>query len=139
MSCLCADPNATLCAEKWCACCYSCCMDEQSKVMAVMKHFAAEPVSRARVGVLQRLVGRCVLAGTQEQALYAPSTGKPCVYYHIKVEEQHEEQVYVTDTDQDGNACGGHYETTYTWVPIFEEEHGQDFYIQDGAAKLVRI
>jgi hypothetical protein len=66
-------------------CCYSCCMGEQSKVAVVMRHFDAKPVSRANVGVLERLVGRCVLAGPRELALYAPSTGMPCVYYHIKV------------------------------------------------------
>jgi hypothetical protein len=106
-------------------------MSERTKVGFVMQHFNPKPVSRASVGVLERLVGRCILAGGEAEALYNPATGAPCVYYHIKIEEEHERQVYVDDGEG-----GGHYETETYYVTVFEEEHGQDFYVQDGTAKL---
>ena len=127
MSCLCADKNASTCSEQWCACCYSCCMDERSKTHAVMAHFGAKPVSRANVGVLERLVGRVVLAGTQAEALYAPTTGKPCVYYRVKVEQEFED----IRRDNEGNT-----HRSFRWQTIVEDERFVDFYLQDGGRKI---
>jgi hypothetical protein len=97
-------------------------MSEKTKVGLVMQHYQAKPVSRASVGMLERLVGRCILAGGAAEALYNPATGAPCAYYHIKIEEVHYEG---------GESGRGKY-----YVTVFEEEHSQDFYVQDGAAKL---
>lgn len=52
----------------------------------VLDQFPAVPASRAIDGALQKLVGRVVVAG--QQPFFSPATGKPCVYFHLVVEEE---------------------------------------------------
>lgn len=66
-------------------CCY-CCLSEEAKVGRVLEKFSPAPVSQAKDGMLQKLVGRVVLAGTQP--FYAPGSGRPCVWYRVEVFEE---------------------------------------------------
>ena len=52
----------------------------------VLDKFAAVPASRALDGGLQKLVGRIVVAG--QSPFFSPATGKPCVYFHLVIEEE---------------------------------------------------
>jgi hypothetical protein len=118
-------------AEACCSCCYECCLNEDLKVEKVVKHFTPKRLASARsleaVGMLQHVVGRCVLAGGQKQALYTPGTSQPCVYYNLVVEEER----MIASPGAYG-ATDLHIEHTV----MFKEEHGQDFYLQDEEVKL---
>ena len=61
-------------------------LNEGDKVGRVLGKFAPLPVSQAQDNTLQKLVGRCVLAGNEP--FYAPGSGRPCVYYHVTVHEE---------------------------------------------------
>jgi hypothetical protein len=105
------------------------------KVEKVMQHFipkrlAHDPYFEC-VGMLQRIVGRCVLAGGQSEALYTPSTCQPCVYYNLVVEEEWE--TISVSRDDKGHTSRN---VSIDFKVIFKEEHGQDFYLQDGDVKL---
>ena len=69
-------------------CCF-CCLDEGAKVGRVLEKFGATPASRAEPGSLCKAVGRVVLAGNVP--FYAPGSGRPCVWYHVTVEQEFEE------------------------------------------------
>ena len=65
----------------------------------VLEKFSPAPVSQAKDGMLQKLVGRVVLAGTQP--FYAPGSGRPCVWYRVEVSE---ERIRIREErDADGN------------------------------------
>lgn len=77
----------------------------------VLDKFAAVPVSEAKDGTLQKLVGRVVLAGSQP--FYAPGSGRPAVWYRVEV---FEERVRMQErTDAEGNVS--HVEETF-WESI---------------------
>jgi hypothetical protein len=65
-----------------------CCSSEDQKVEKILRKFPGQPVRNAQDNMLQKLVGRVVVAGDQNNLLYAPASGKPCVYFHIEVEEE---------------------------------------------------
>jgi hypothetical protein len=103
-----------------------------------MKKFAPVPVSAATIGTLSKLVGRVVLAGDRTQYLYAPNSGKPCVYYRIKIEEERMETVTYWDEEGvgDNKRRVQRTRTEERWHQIIDTQHGVDFYLQDGNAKL---
>jgi len=90
--------------------------------------FPARAVRDNVDNMLQKLVGRVVAAGSQQQMLYSPAGGKPCVYFHIKVEEE----IRVKEVDAEDGAVT--YRTE--WQEIAEAEQCRDFYIQDGVVKI---
>lgn len=57
----------------------------------------------------------------------APGSGRPCVYYRVKVEQEFEE----LDEDQDGRI-----RRSFRWKTIATDEQFVDFYLQDGASKI---
>ena len=105
-------------------CCF-CCLDEGAKVGRVLEKFPAVPASGAQPGALCKAVGRVVLAG--DAPFYAPGSGKPCVWYHVRVEQEFEE----IREDNDGRI-----QTSFRWNTIVEDEQFVDFYLQDGATRL---
>ena len=102
-----------------------CCLSEGAKVGRVLEKFPALPASQAQPGLLQKVVGRVVLAS--QMPFYAPGSGKPCVYYHVKVEQEFED----IRRDAEGNT-----HSTYRWQTVVEDERFVDFYLQDGAHKV---
>jgi hypothetical protein len=105
-------------------CCY-CCLSEGEKVQKILQNFTPMGVSKAEDGTLSLVVGRVVLAGTAP--FYAPGSGAACVYYKIRVEEEHERW----ETDQDGNRTRRTF-----WKTIVDKEYFSDFYLQDGFSKI---
>ena len=109
-------------------CCF-CCLSEGDKVGRVLTKFPPTPVSGAQDGTLQKLIGRCVLAGTTP--FYAPGSGRPCVYYSVSV---HEERRRVNRRqDADGN---WHEDVSHYWHQIAQDTQFVDFYLQDGSSKV---
>lgn len=104
-------------------------MSEDEKVEAIMRKFPAKPAREAHANMLQKVVGRIVACGDQSQVMYAPASGKPCVYYHIEVEEQFKVREY---DDESGN-----WHTSYQWETIIEEDSSRDFYLADGVTKIL--
>lgn len=115
-----------------------CCLSEGDKVGRVLNKFPAEPVSQAKDGHLQKLIGRVVLAGNQP--FYAPANNVPCVWFKIIVEEERivHYQVTVDDGDDGNGGRRSHKEnrTRMEWHTICTEERFTDFYLQDGLSKL---
>lgn len=110
-------------------CCF-CCLNEAAKVGRVLDKFSPAPVREAQDGMLQKLVGRVVLAGTQP--FYAPGSGRPCVWYRVTVSE---ERIRMRE---ERNAETGEVRMIREeyWEQICKDERFMDFYLQDGTAKL---
>lgn len=102
-----------------------CCLDESAKVGEVFKHFTPTRVAEAGDGNLQMLVGKVTLPNGQP--FFSPASCKPCVYYKIKVEEEH----VTHSTDSEGRP-----KTNTTWQLLCTESRFTDFYLQDGAYKI---
>jgi hypothetical protein len=124
-ACACCYISCGACAvETCCGSMYDCCLNDELKVSSqraiypdclrlltsilpkiakVVQHFVPKRLGGdfKTVGMLQHVVGRCVLAGGTAEALYTPSTRQPCVYYSLVVEEEFSQ--VVTSQDQDGN------------------------------------
>jgi hypothetical protein len=113
-------------------------LNEENKVHRVMAKFSPTPVSSILVGTLQKLVGRVVLPGNRAHYLYAPNSGKPCVYYRIKVEEERvHTETYTEEVGKEGHTRK--VEKTREvrdWHEIIDHQHGVDFYLQDGQTKV---
>lgn len=107
--------------------CFSC-LDEDAKVEKILRKFNAKPARQAVDCMLQKIVGRVLAAGPQQNMLYAPASGKPCVYYCITIEEE----IKVTEYDDESGATSSRTE----WKTICTDEQCRDFYIQDGNVKL---
>jgi len=107
--------------------CFSC-LDEDAKVEKILRKFNAKPARQAVDCMLQKVVGRVVAAGPQQSMLYAPASGKPCVYFCITIEEE----IKVTEYDDESGATSSRIE----WETVCTDEQFRDFYIQDGNAKL---
>jgi hypothetical protein len=105
-----------------------CCLSEDAQVGKVLSKFAPQPVSQACNFMLQKLVGRVVPASNNQQPLYAPGSGKPCVYYKISVEECWQ----ITEIDEET----GERRSNESWEQILVDEQCRDFYLQDGMNKL---
>ena len=105
-------------------CCY-CCLDEGAKVGRVLEKFSAIPARLAQPGALNKVVGRITIAGSNP--FYAPGSGKPCVYYRVKVEQEFEE----IREDQDGRE-----QRSFRWKTIATDEQFTDFFLQDGTSKV---
>jgi hypothetical protein len=106
-------------------CCCFCCLDEGAKVGRVLEKFNAIPARQAQLGALNKVVGRVVLAG--QNPFYAPGSGRPCVYYKVKVEQEFED----IREDQDGRIT-----RSFRWQTIATDEQFVDFYLQDGISKI---
>lgn len=106
-------------------CCCFCCLDEGAKVGRILEKFPAIPARGAQPGSLCKCVGRVALAG--QMPFYAPGSGAPCVYYHVKVEQEFED----ISEDQDGRI-----RRSFRWEKIADDEQFVDFYLQDGASKV---
>jgi hypothetical protein len=78
--------------------------------------------------MLQKLVGRVVPTSMNQMPMYAPGSGKACVYYKIEVEECWK----VTEIDEET----GSRSTREEWESICVDEQCRDFYLQDGMNKL---
>jgi hypothetical protein len=76
--------------------------------------------------MLQMLVGRIVLAGSAP--LFAPASGRPCVFFRIEIEEE----VSVREYDDETNTTSHRTE----WNMVVKQEISRDFYIQDGIVKV---
>lgn len=94
----------------------------------VLSKFDSQPVSMATNFMLQKLVGRVVPASANAQPMYAPGSGKSCVYYKIEIEEAWK----VTEIDDET----GTRSTREEWETILEDEQCRDFYLQDGGRKI---
>ena len=97
-----------------------CCLDEDAKVGKIMHKFSPVSVAQHRDFMLSVLVGRVVLAG--EAPLYAPGSGKPCVYYKIEIEQEWRVREV---NDEDGSST-----THDEWETVVEDELCRDFYLQ---------
>lgn len=109
-------------------CCF-CCLSEEDKVGRVLEKFTAAPVKAAQDGMLQKLVGRVVLAGTMP--FVAPGSGRPCVWYRVRVEEELVRMREERDDDGTVRMVRQLY-----WKQIARAERFQDFYLQDGQSKM---
>jgi hypothetical protein len=97
-----------------------------------MTKFAPQPVSQATNFMLQKLVGRVVPASNNQQPLYAPGSGKACVYYKIKIEEEY----IVTSVSEKSDSSDKSVHTSREWKEVLVDEQCRDFYLQDGTSKL---
>lgn len=61
-----------------------------------------------------------------QQPLVAPCSGKPCLYYEVKVERKYEKHV----NTEDG------VKTEKGWSHVGTTEHGSQFYINDGSGPV---
>lgn len=59
----------------------------------VLDKFPAVPAARATDGALQKVIGRVVLAG--QSPVFSPAKGKPCVYFHLVIEEEYRIEEWV--------------------------------------------
>lgn len=113
-------------------CCF-CCMNDEQKVDMVLRKFPAKPAREAVDNMLQKVVGRVVscgeIQGVAGNVLWAPASGKPCVFYSIKIEEEYK----VTEHDDET----GTSTTRSEWETILEDSQSRDFYLQDGAVKIL--
>ena len=109
-------------------CCF-CCLSEGDKVSRVLDKFPPVPASQAQDGLLQKVVGRVVLAGTEPY--FAPGSGQPCVWYRTNVYEERRE--VRRRQDQDGN---WYEDVDHRWHHIAKDERFVDFYLQDGTSKV---
>lgn len=91
-------------------CICACCLSEDSKIQRVLLKFDVTRASQLRPNDTKIVVGRVVLVG---QALMAPVSRKPCVYYEVLVEE------YVQNGDE------------RYWKQLFREIRGTDFLLVD--------
>jgi hypothetical protein len=108
-----------------CICCYS----EGARVGKVLDIFQPVPASKARDNVLQKVVGRVVLAS--DQPFYAPVSGQPCVYFETKVREERIERRVSHDSNGNRNVY-----FVNVWYTIAVSNQFQNFYLQDGSHKV---
>jgi hypothetical protein len=92
----------------------------------VLSNFQAIPASRAENGMVQKVVGRIGMVGSDWFA-YAPGSGKPCVYFKTVVQEQRKREVYYEDADGTRRRRIEEY-----WETIATQEQNMDFYVVDG-------
>ena len=95
-------------------------MNDEQKVDMVLRKFPAKPARAAVDNMLQKVVGRIVscgeIQGVAGNVLWAPASGKPCVFYSIKIEEEYKVTEYDDET--------GTSTTRSEWETILEDcEH----------------
>lgn len=110
-------------------CCW-CCLDEGQKVGRVMKAFPAVSAVFAEQGAIQKLTGYVTIAGTTP--FVTPADGKPCVYFHFTLQEEHIKSRRVRDSATGRDRVEKYHE----WVTCQVVEKFCDFYLQDGSHKV---